>query len=128
MTQSVDPFLELEGCKRVLRDGLGLLESRASAEADQEDAGRLAAWEKIVHMLQSGPSPDALRAQVPADRLDEFDDALEEVLSLNAVLVSAVASEKDQILGKLRTVREVRRGMAYYQAAAPEGDRCDISG
>ncbi|QDV05012.1 hypothetical protein Poly30_05070 [Planctomycetes bacterium Poly30] len=128
MTAPADPFVELESSKRALRDGLTLLDRSASGDTDQDDAGRLAAWKKVMASLRAAPAPEELRASVPADRLEAFDDELEELLRLNAVLVSVVSSEKDQVLGKLRKVREARRGMAYYGSASPEGDRCDISG
>jgi hypothetical protein len=124
----VDPFLELEGSKRALRGGLTLLDRSASGDTDQDDCGRVAAWQKVMGSLGATSSLEELRRSVPADRLEEFDGELEELLRLNAVLLSAVAREKEQVVGRLRKVREARRGMAYYGAAAPEGDRCDISG
>ena len=128
MSSPTDPFLVLEGTKRTLRDGLTLLDRSASGDTDQDDAGRVAAWQKVMGALHAAPYPEELRANVPADRLEAFDEEIEELLRLNAVLLSAVSSEKDQVLGKLRKVREARRGLAYYGSAAPEGDRCDISG
>lgn len=127
MKPSSDPFLGLEGSRRALREGLTLLDRSASGNADQDDAGRLAAWQRIMATLAGAPPLEQLREAVPEDRLADFDDELEELIRLNAILVAAVATEKDHVVGKLRKVREARRGMSYYGSPA-EGDRCDISG
>lgn len=128
MSQPVDPFAEILSAKKALQDGLTLLDRSASGDADQDDAGRLAAWEQVAAGFATSESPEQLRERVPTDRLKEFDDELSEVIRLNAVLVAAVASEQERLLGRLRAVRESRRDLAYYGSVEPEGERCDISG
>ena len=125
---SVDPFAELESVKKALREGLTLLDRSASGDTDQDDQGRLAAWEQVAARFATSESPEALRERVATELQAKFDEELSEVIRLNAVVVAAVAAEQERLLGRLRAVRESRRDLAYYSAVEPEGDRCDISG
>ncbi len=128
MTDLPDPFAELESAKQALRDGLTLLDQSAPGEVDQDDTGSTAAWEQVAARFATAESPEALRERVAFDRVPEFDEKLEEVIRLNAVLAAAIAQEKDHLLSRLRSVRESRRDLAFYGAVAAEGERCDISG
>lgn len=128
MSRVLDPFTELASAKKALRDGLALLDGGASSELGQGDTGRLTAWEEISERITKAGSPEALRERVAPERVNEFDEELAEMMRLNAVLVAAVAEEKDLLADRLRVVRESRRDLAFYSAVATEGERCDISG
>jgi hypothetical protein len=128
VSHALDPFAELASAKKALRDGLALLDGGASSELDQGDTGRLTAWREISQRIADAGSPESLRQRVAPEQLQEFDEELAEMMRLNAVLVAAVAEEKDLLVGRLRVVRESRRDLAFYSAVATEGERCDISG
>ena len=68
-----------------------------------ETAG-LDALARVTASIVSGPNPDTLRAAVPEERLEEFDDQLEELLRLNAVLMRAAALDRDQLAERLKSV------------------------
>ena len=128
MTDVPDPFAELRCAKEALRDGLALLQGATPGEPDQSGAGRVVAWQQVLERIAAAGSPEALRRRVAPARHQEFDDELEEMMRLNAVLVAAVGEEKDLLFGRLRVVRESRRDLAFYGPVATEGERCDISG
>ena len=128
MIEASDPFIGLKASRDALEAGLALLDSGAPEGTDQVDTLQPDAWGHVVATLAAAPDPEALRTTVPAARLEEFDGEVEELLRLNAVLVAGVQQERGGLLGKLKTVRETRRGMSFYGAAGPDGDRCDISG
>ena len=118
-----DPFEALAAMKAALEEGLALL---GGASVD-ETAG-LDALARVTASIVSGPNPATLRAAVPEERLEEFDDQLKELLRLNAVLMRAAALDRDQLAERLKSVRSSRRELGYYgQEAAGAGGRCDLS-
>lgn len=118
-----DPFEALARMRTVLRDGLGLLDG-----AGQEDPEVPTALARVAAALQAHEDPAALRARVPEADHERFDDELEELIRLNAILASAASSDREHLVGRLKAVRESRRDLAYYGGAGSEGARCDISG
>ncbi len=121
-------FASLESASRVLRDGLALLdESVASRESggSPDLAERLAGLTKALGDL---PDPVALRATVPADELERFDDELEELSRLNAVLLAAVAHDRDSVGERLVRVHRSRRDLQPHRVDGPGGVRCDATG
>ena len=72
----------------------------------------------------------AMRDSVPADGRERFDDQLEDLLRLNAVLTAAVKQDRDALLQRLKVTRESRRDLARQVSGAPDGagNRCDVSG
>lgn len=128
MSEVLDPFAGLKASRDALEAGLALLDSGAPEGTDQVDTLQPAAWGHVVTTLGAAPDPEVLRTTVSVERLEEFDAEVGELLRLNAVLLAGVKQEQGGLLGKLKTVRETRRGMAFYGAAGPDGERCDISG
>ncbi|MEE2941343.1 MAG: hypothetical protein VX460_13220 [Planctomycetota bacterium] len=118
-----DPFEALAAMKAALEEGLTLLDC-----ASVDDAAGLDALARITASIVAGPNPATLRAAVPEERLEDFDDQLEELLRLNAVLMRAAAIDKDQVAERLKSVRSSRRELGYYRQEAPgAGGRCDMS-
>lgn len=118
-----EPFETLASMRRALQEGLGLLDG--AAHDDPEVAPALA---RIVAALGAHEDPAALRARLPEAAHERFDDELEELIRLNAILASAASSDRDRLVGRLKAVRESRRDLAYYGGAGSEGARCDVSG
>lgn len=108
-----------------MEDGLALLDGASAEDADIPVAlGRLAAT------LASVGDFAAMRDSVPADGRERFDDQLEDLLRLNAVLTAAVKQDRDALLQRLKVTRESRRDLARQVSGAPDGagNRCDVSG
>lgn len=118
-----DPFDHLARLKAQLDEGLALLDGAAPDDpAVPEALGRVAT------ALRSGPDLAELRGAVPAERLGAFDDRLEELLRLNAVLARAVSADREALVSRLRNVRTSRRDLAYYgKGEGAAGGRCDMS-
>ena len=74
-----DPFEALAAMKVALEEGLALLDG-----ASVDDTAGLDALARVTASIVAVPNPATLRAAVPAERLEEFDDQLEELLRLNA--------------------------------------------
>ena len=67
-----DPFEALAAMKVALEEGLALLDG-----ASVDDTAGLDALARVTASIVAGPNPATLRAAVPAERLEEFDDQLE---------------------------------------------------
>ena len=104
-----DPFEALAAMKVALEEGLALLDG-----ASVDDTAGLDALARVTASIVAGPNPATLRAAVPEERLEEFDDQLEELLRLNAVLMRAAALDKDRLTERLKSVRSSRRELGYY--------------
>lgn len=118
-----DPFEALASMKATLEEGLALLDS-----VSVEDAAGLDALARVAAAVAGGPDPASLRAAVEPGRLDDFDDQLEELMRLNAVLTRAAALDRDRLSERLKNVRTSRRDLSYYAAGtAGSGERCDLS-
>lgn len=128
MTDSIGPsgpFDELADAKRLLQEALSLLDGAAHDDPDVPVAiGR------VVEALRSARDPRELRAEVAPEDVDRFEDEAEEVLRLNAVLVSAVKRDREALFGRLKATRETRRDLQRSSGGleAGTGSRCDMSG
>ncbi len=118
-----DSFEALARMRTVLRDGLALLDG-----AEHDDPQVAASLARIAAAIQGEDDPVALRARVPEADQERFDDELEELIRLNAILTAAASSDRDQMVVRLKAVRESRRDLSYYGGAGNEGARCDVSG
>ena len=119
------PFDELARRRRVLEEGLALLDGAAFDDPEIPDAlGRL------VEALAEGPDPGVLRDDVPASEQDRFDDEAWELVRLNAVLTSAVQRDRDAIVERLGSARAALKTLRHQGAPRSEGagGRCDVSG
>ena len=119
------PFDELARRRRVLEEGLALLDGAAFDDPELPDAlGRL------VEALAEGPDPGVLRDDVPASEQDRFDDEAWELVRLNAVLTSAVQRDRDAIVERLGSARSALKTLRHQGAPRSEGSggRCDVSG
>lgn len=116
------PFEAIAEARDVLRAGLAALDR-------VHEGDELAALDHVNRVLGELADPSALRETVDPDDLDRFDDELEEVARLNAVLVSAAASERDRLVDKLSQVRSTRRDLGRHTVKSEtSGARCDIAG
>ena len=119
------PFERLAEARRAMQGGLSLLDG-----ARAEDADVPAARERLSRALADTGDFAAARKEVPQGDLECFDDELEDLLRLNAVLTAAVRQDREALMQRLKATRESRRDLAR-QAAAPSegaGGRCDVSG
>lgn len=120
-----DPFQALRDARRVLEEGLALLDGAAHDDrAIPEAIGR------IVASLAATEDPADLRAAVAKDDLERFDDELEDVLRLNVILVSAAKRDREVLVHRLKATREARRDLRHQSSggSAVAGARCDVSG
>lgn len=118
-----DPFEALGRMKAALEEGLALLDGTAD-----DDQAVAAALGRVAEEVNAGPNPEVLREAVAAPDLDRFDDQLEELMRLNAVLARAVSMDRERLIGRLKSVRDSRRDLSYYDdARGPSGGRCDMS-
>ena len=120
-----DSFQSLRESRRVLEEGLALLDGAAHDDiAIPEAIGRISA------SLGASEDPATLRAAVAKDDLERFDDELEDVLRLNAILVTAVKRDRDALVQRLKATRESRRDLKRQSSgdSAAAGVRCDVSG
>ena len=118
-------FARLHEARRAMEDGLALLGGAAVDDVDVPVAlGRIAA------ALASAADLAAMREGVPAESHERFDDELEDLLRLNAVLTAAVKQDRDAMVQRLKVTRESRRDLARQSASVSEGagNRCDVSG
>ncbi|MDG1984960.1 MAG: hypothetical protein P8M11_10355 [Planctomycetota bacterium] len=118
-------FGRLLEARRAMEDGLALLDGAAVDDVDVPVAlGRIAA------ALASAADLAAMREGVPAESHERFDDELEDLLRLNAVLTAAVKQDRDAMVQRLKVTRESRRELARQSASVSEGagNRCDVSG
>ncbi|MDG1049186.1 MAG: hypothetical protein P8R46_03160, partial [Planctomycetota bacterium] len=85
---------------------------------------------RIAAALASAADLAAMREGVPAESHERFDDELEDLLRLNAVLTAAVKQDRDAMVQRLKVTRESRRELARQSASVSEGagNRCDVSG
>ncbi|MEL6431169.1 MAG: hypothetical protein AAFU73_00265 [Planctomycetota bacterium] len=114
-----EAFRHLETARAVLEDTLALLDGDRSADAP--------ALAELDRRLRALPDPAELRATLPAAEHEAFDDRLEELQRLNAVLVMALRRDRDAVGAELVAVRRRRTG----RRVEPEpraGARCDVSG
>jgi len=108
-----------------MEDGLALLDGASVEDADVPDAlGRLASTVAEVGDFA------AMRESIQAGDHERFDDELEDLLRLNAVLTAAVKQDRDALVRRLKVTRESRRELARQVGGAPggAGNRCDVSG
>ena len=119
------PFGELLDARRILEEGLALLDG---ATADDPEVP--VAIGRVVEALRAAGDPRDLRAAVPPDEVERFDNEAEEVLRLNAVLISAVKRDREALMGRLKAARESRRDLKRQSSGASggAGARCDLSG
>ncbi|MEM6672733.1 MAG: hypothetical protein AAF726_07800 [Planctomycetota bacterium] len=123
-SETVRPFEELADAKRLLEEGLALLDGAARADADVP-----AAIGRIVDAMRAARDPRELRAAVAPEDLERFDDAAEDVLRLNAVLTAAVVRDRSALMAHIETARTSRLDLARRSAGAVEsGTHCDVSG
>jgi hypothetical protein len=115
-----DAFHALARAQAVLEDGLAFVD-----RGQVDDAGAPEVIAKLAAELAALPDPVDLRATVAAADLERFDDELEELIRLNAVLMAALRADRDDVALRLVAIREARRGK---RDAAPTGVRCDVSG
>ena len=122
---AVGAFGRLHEARRAMEDGLALLDGAAVDDVDVPVAlGRIAA------ALASAADLAAMREGVPAESHERYDDELEDLLRLNAVLTAAVKQDRDAMVQRLKVTRESRRELARQSASVSEGagNRCDVSG
>ena len=121
----MDPFDSLAASRRALEEGLALLDG-----APHDDPEIPAAIGRIAASLASADDPVALRAALPDEDRERFDDEIEELMRLNAVLVSAVTRDREVLAERLGVAREARRVLRRQGGgeSACAGARCDISG
>ena len=113
-----DPFEALAAMKAALEEGLALLDG-----ASMDDAAGLDALARITASIVAGPNPDTLRAAVPEERLEDFDDQLEDLLRLNAVLMRAAALDKDKLAERLKSECEAAARLGERRAALRMGSK-----
>lgn len=106
-------------------DGLALLDGAAVDDSDVP-----VALGRIAKVLAEAGDFASMREEVPAADHDRFDDELEDLLRLNAVLTAAVKQDREALVRRLKVTRESRRDLARQSVAASEGagNRCDVSG
>jgi len=119
----IESFEALARMRTVLRDGLALLDG-----AEHDDPQVSVTLARIAAALDAEDDPATLRAKVADQDHDRFDDELEDLIRLNAILAAAASADRDRLVDRLKTVRESRRDLAYYGGAGGEGARCDVSG
>ena len=124
-SEPTGPFGELSDAKRILEEGLALLDGAAP-----DDPEVPVAIGRIVEALRTAGDPRDLRAAVSPKDLERFDSEAEEVLRLNAVLISAVKRDREALMGRLKATRESRRDLKRQSSDASDGAgaRCDVSG
>lgn len=116
-------FASLQGMRDSLKEGLALLDGAAHDDPHVVDAlGELTAE------IAAFGNPKELRESVAIEDHERFDDELEELIRLNAVLVAAVSQDREQLFGRLKQVRTSLRDLEYYGEQGSSGARCDISG
>ncbi|MBL6756915.1 MAG: hypothetical protein ISQ11_10935 [Planctomycetes bacterium] len=125
MTDASAAFDRLAEARRVMESGLALLDG-----ASVEDADVPAALGRIAAVVSEAGAYPAMREGIPAAELERFDDELEDLLRLNAVLTAAVKQDREALTQRLKATRESRRDLARQAPDVSEGSggRCDVSG
>lgn len=119
----MDPFEEVAEARDLLKNALALFDG-----SNHDDAEAPGAMARVTAGLSTLRDPAALRREVPEAERERFDDELEELLRLNAVLVEAIRLDQEELVRRLRTVRTSQRDLSYHGAVASSGSRCDVSG
>jgi len=115
-----DPFDALDRARAVLEGGLAALDGGRVDDPSAPDViGR------IARDLAALDDPAALRTRVLEADLERFDDALEDLVRLNSVLVASIRRDREGVATRLAAVREARD---RRRSPAVTGARCDVAG
>lgn len=117
------PLDQLAEARLLLQGGLALFD-----QADLDDASIPDALMRLTAALEAQPDPLTLRSQVAEADLEAFDDEVEELVKLNAVLVTVASNDREALVSTLSKARAARKGTAYYGRSGGEGGRCDMTG
>ena len=125
MSDADAAFARLAEARRAMEGGLALLDG-----SSVEDGDVPAALGRIAAVVSEAGSYAALRESVVEEDLERFDDELEDLLRLNAVLTAAVKQDREALIQRLKVTRESRRDLARQAPDVSEGSggRCDVSG
>jgi hypothetical protein len=125
VTGSDAAFGRLAEARRAMESGLALLDG-----SSVEDGDVPAALGRIAAVVSEAGGYSVMRASVGEADLERFDDELEDLLRLNAVLTAAVKQDREALIQRLKATRESRRDLARQAPDVSEGSgaRCDVSG
>ena len=118
-----EAFERIAAMRAKLKSGLALFDDAAHDDPTVADGLR-----KLTEALHAFEDPTALRASVPAGDLERFDDELEELARLNAVLIAAAVQDREGLVNRLVRVRSSLRDLNFYAESGSAGARCDVSG
>ena len=114
----------LDAYARALRACLGALD-----DAGPDEPGVARAFRTLeLRFSELGDLAAARAAVLAGPGRDRFDERLEEVTGLRAVLVATLARERERLLGLLARCREARRGRRDVALHAAVGRTCDVEG
>ena len=116
-------FERIAQMRAKLKGGLALLD-----DAGHDDPTIADGLGKLTEALHAFEDPTELRAQVPAEDLERFDEDLEELARLNAVLIAAAVQDREGLVSRLVRVRSSLRDLNFYAESGSAGARCDVSG
>lgn|GEM_PF-3589981 len=120
-----EAFGRLAEARRAMESGLALLDG-----SSVEDGDVPAALGRIAAVVSEAGGYATMRENIAAADLERFDDELEDLLRLNAVLTAAVRQDREALIQRLKITRESRRDLARQSPDVSEGSggRCDVSG
>lgn len=121
--EDASPFDRVAAMRAHLEAGLTLL-----GDAAHDDPSIADGLARLTDALTAFEDPSELRALVPAEEIDRFDDELEELVRLNAVLIAAAVQDREGLIGRLVRVRSSLRDLDFYAESGSAGARCDVSG
>lgn len=116
-------FTAMERLASGLRNFLSVLDS------DLEDAEHLMpSWQACCKAFDDFRLLNAGRQGFTPDELERYEDLIDELQRLNAVVTAAVGRERDQLLERLDLAHRADRSLAYYASTEASGTTCDVAG